>query len=358
MISVTKPYLPDIKKYNKYVKRIYDAKWLTNNGPLVQELRVRLEEYLEIKNLLLVSNGTIALNIAYHLLNIKKSVITTPFSFVATTSSLVWDGISPVFCDIDKNTLNMDAEKVHAYMNESIEAILPVHIFGNTCDVEKLQSVADRYNKKIIYDASHSFGVKYKDTSVLSFGDISTISFHATKLFHTVEGGGIVINDDELFERANSLLNFGYNKNYEIIAPGINGKMSEFHAAMGLAILDDIDTVIIRRKEICDYYYRELNGIVELQQYNKDSTRNYSYMPIILPSETILIKVLQCLNENEIFPKRYFYPSLNTLSYIKTVQNCEFSEDISTRVLCLPLYDSLDMKDVNKIVLSIKDCLL
>lgn len=358
MINVTKPYLPDIKKYNKYLKRIYDTKWLTNNGPLVQELKVRLEEYLEVKNLLLVSNGTIALNIAYNLLDIKKSVITTPFSFVATTSSLVWDEITPVFCDIDKNTLNMDVEKVHTYMNESIEAILPVHVFGNPCDVDRFQSVADRYNKKIIYDASHAFGVKYKDTSILNFGDISTISFHATKLFHTVEGGGIVVNDDELFEKASSLLNFGYNKNDEIIAPGINGKMSEFHAAMGLAILDDIDTVISKRKEICDYYYRELNGAVEFQQYNKESTRNYSYMPIILPSEGVLTKVLQCLNKNEIFPRRYFRPSLNTLSYVKTVQNCEYSEDVSIRVLCLPLYDSLDMKDVYKIVHLIKDCLL
>ena len=243
-------------------------------------------------------------------------------------------------------------------MSESIEAILPVHVFGNPCDMEGIQNIAKYYNKKLIYDASHAFGVKHDDRSVLTYGDLSILSFHATKLFHTIEGGAIVVNDDRLFDEANRLLNFGYNQRNEIVTPGINGKMSEFHAAMGLAVLDDIDLIISKRKEIHDYYYRKLNDVIELQAYNLDATRNYSYMPIILPSEAVLIKVLQCLNENEIFPRRYFYPSLNTLSYIKTVQNCEFSEDISTKVLCLPLYDSLDMKDVNKIVLLIKDCLL
>ncbi len=234
MINVTSPYLPNIKKYNKYLDRIYKDKWLTNNGPLVNELNGRLREYLGVNNLLLVSSGTMALNIAYKLLNVKKSVITTPFSFVATTSSLVWDNLDPVFCDINPKTFNIDAKNILSILDDSIDAILPVHVCGNSCDVESIQDIASKHKKKLIYDSSHAFGVNYKKKSILNWGDISTLSFHATKIFHTAEGGGMVIKDDSLFEEAERLINFGYKDNH-ISTPGINGKMSEFHAAIGIS---------------------------------------------------------------------------------------------------------------------------
>lgn len=241
-------------------------------------------------------------------------------------------------------------------MSESIEAILPVHVFGNPCDMEGIQNIAKYYNKKLIYDASHAFGVKHDDRSVLTYGDLSILSFHATKLFHTIEGGAIVVNDDRLFDEANRLLNFGYNQRNEIVTPGINGKMSEFHAAMGLAVLDDIDLIISKRKEIHDYYYRKLNDVIELQAYNLDATRNYSYMPVVFKTEEKLIEVLKTLNRHEIFPRRYFNPSLDTLCYVDKIYNCDHSQDISRRILCLPIYDSLSIKDVQRVIQCIKDC--
>jgi dTDP-4-amino-4,6-dideoxygalactose transaminase len=354
MINTTIPYLPDFKKYSSYLKFIYDKKWLTNNGELVQELTSQLEGYLGVRNLLLVSSGTMALSIAYKLLKLKKTVVTTPFSFVATTSSLVWDGITPEFCDVQKATFNMDASKLHLFMKKSVEAILPVHVFGNPCDIDKIQDVACKYNKKVIYDASHCFDVKYKNKSVLSYGDISTISFHATKIFHTVEGGALVINNDELFEEAKALMNFGYNGSDEIATPGINGKMSEFHAAMGLSILDDMNLVIKNCKEIYDYYYQHLGGILKFQKYSDCATRNYAYAPVVFDLESDLLAVLKKLNDNDIFPRRYFHPSLDTLNYVGVVEKCHVSQDLSKTTLCLPIYDGLKLKDVNQVVKIVK----
>ena len=268
MISVTKPYLPPAKKYKKYIDRIYGSGWITNNGPLYTELSSRLSDYLGVKNFVLVANGTLALNISYKLLNLEKTVITTPFTFVATTSSIVWNGSNVLFSDIDYATFNLDPFHIEDNLSDSCQAIIPVHVFGNACEIDEISKVAIRNNLKVIYDASHAFGVNYKDKSILSYGDISTISFHATKIFHTIEGGGIVIQDDDLFEQAKRIINFGYNSDDDIIDVGINAKMSEFHAAMGLAVLDDIEYIISRRKDISEYYHSSIGTNLNYQAIN------------------------------------------------------------------------------------------
>lgn len=342
MINVTKTYLPNKEKYKRYVDKIYENGWITNNGPLVQLLEKRLAEYLGVKNLVLVANGTVALEIAYRTLGLKGFVITTPFSFVATTSSLVTNGLLPIFADIDEKTFNLNPKNIEKLITPNTSAILPVHVYGNACEVEEIERIADKYNLKVIYDAAHAFGVKYKDTSVLNYGNISTLSFHATKIFHTIEGGALIINDDELVQKARYLINFGIKNEEEIPHLGTNAKMNEFEAAMGLCILDDIDENIQKRKKIWEIYWNELKGYVEFPEWNRNSTNNYGYFPVLIPDEKILKKVQKSLNEKNIFPRRYFYPSLDTLPYIEPKQECKISRDISKRILCLPMYSELD----------------
>ena len=304
MINVTKTYLPNKEKYQKYVDEIYENGWLTNYGPLTQRLEKRLAEYLGVKNIVLVSNGTSALEIAYRTLELKGVVITTPFSFVATTSSLVMNQLSPVFADIDKNTFNLDPKNIEKLITKNTSAILPVHVFGNSCKVEKIDEIADKYNLKLIYDAAHAFDVEYKGNSVLNYGDISTLSFHATKLFHTIEGGALIINNDKLAQKARYLINFGIKNQEEIPYLGTNAKMNEFEAAMGLCILDDIEQIKQKRKMVLDTYKRELRGMVQFQEKNKNATENYSYCPVVFKNEGQLLKVQKALNEQKIFPRR------------------------------------------------------
>ena len=325
MINVTKTYLPNKEKYQKYVDEIYENGWLTNYGPLTQRLEKRLAEYLGVKNIVLVSNGTSALEIAYRTLELKGVVITTPFSFVATTSSLVMNQLSPVFADIDKNTFNLDPKNIEKLITKNTSAILPVHVFGNSCKVEKIDEIADKYNLKLIYDAAHAFDVEYKGNSVLNYGDISTLSFHATKLFHTIEGGALIINNDKLAQKARYLINFGIKNQEEIPYLGTNAKMNEFEAAMGLCILDDIEQIKQKRKMVLDTYKRELRGLVQFQEKNKNATENYSYCPVVFKNEGQLLKVQKALNEQKIFPRRYFYPSLDTLDYIEPKQEMKIS---------------------------------
>ena len=352
MINVTKTYLPNKEKYQKYVDEIYENGWLTNYGPLTQRLEKRLAEYLGVKNIVLVSNGTSALEIAYRTLELKGVVITTPFSFVATTSSLVMNQLSPVFADIDKNTFNLDPKNIEKLITKNTSAILPVHVFGNSCKVEEIEEIADKYNLKLIYDAAHAFDVEYKGNSVLNYGDISTLSFHATKLFHTIEGGALIINNDKLAQKARYLINFGIKNQEEIPYLGTNAKMNEFEAAMGLCILDDIEQIKQKRKMVLDTYKRELRGLVQFQEKNKNATENYSYCPVVFKNEGQLLKVQKALNEQKIFPRRYFYPSLDTLEYIEPKQEMKISRDISKRILCLPIYVDFE-KDVQKQVIDI-----
>lgn len=354
MINVTKTYLPNKEKYKKYIDEIYKNGWITNNGPMVQKLEKRLAEYLGVKNLVLVSNGTIALEIAYRTLDIKGFAITTPFSFVATTSSLVTNGLLPIFADIDENTLNLNPKNIEKLITPNTSAIVPVHVFGNACEVEKIEEIANKYNLKVIYDAAHAFDVNYKDKSVLNYGDISTLSFHATKLFHSIEGGALIINDDKLAQKARYLINFGIENAESIPHLGTNAKMNEFEAAMGLCVLDDIEEIKEKRKIIVEKYKKVLLGLVLFQQQNNDSSENYSYVPVIFKSEEELLRVQLALNKEQIFPRRYFYPSLDTLTYIEPKQECKTSRDISKKILCLPIFAELTKDENNKIIDIIK----
>lgn len=350
MINVTKTYLPDKEKYKQYVDDIYANGWVTNNGPMVKKLEQRLAEYLGVKNLILVSNGTVALEIAYRTLGLKGFAITTPFSFVATTSSLVTNDLLPIFADIDPETFNLDPKHLERLITPNTSGIVPVHVFGNSCEVEAIDTIAKQYDLKVIYDAAHAFNVKYKGESVLKYGDISTLSFHATKLFHTIEGGALIINDDTLVEKARYLINFGIANAESIPELGTNAKMNEFEAAMGLCMLDEMEEISQKRKEVYERYTHELSGIVQFQLQNPHASQNHSYFPILLKNEGELLEVQHALNHQQISPRRYFYPSLDTLSYIEPKQYCEHSRDISKRILCLPMYPELGQEDQMRII--------
>ena len=306
MINVTKTYLPNIEKYKKYIEEIYDSNQLTNNGILNQKLEKNLSEYLGVKNLLLVTNGTMALQLAYRLLRLEGEVITTPFSFVATTSSLVWEGLSPNFVDINPKTLNIDFAKIDEALSENVSGILPVHVFGNSCEVAELDTIAKKYKLKIIYDAAHAFGVKNSRGSILENGDISILSFHATKVFHTVEGGALIIKDDDIYNTAKQMINFGFEQG-NISSLGINTKMNEFQAAMGLCVLEDVDEIIEQNKIRAQYYTHNLKDVVEFPSRSQNSTNShYAYFPILLKDEKELLKLQANLNSLDIFPRRYF----------------------------------------------------
>ena len=350
MINVTKTYLPSKEKYKQYVDKIYSNGWITNNGPLVKELETRLATYLGVKHVVLVANGTSALEIAYRALDIKGYAITTPFSFVATTSSLVTNGLKPIFADINPQTLCMDAANIEALITPNTSAIVPVHIFGNACEIETIESIAKKHKLKVIYDAAHAFGVEYKGRSILSYGDISTLSFHATKLFHTIEGGALIINDDTLVEKARYLINFGIENAESIPELGTNAKMNEFEAAMGLCMLDEIEKVLQKRQEVFSHYEKALKDVVTFPLKSKYVTENYSYFPIVLKDEVQTLKLQKALHEKEIYPRRYFYPSLDMLSYIEPKQFMPISRDISRRILALPLYPELKEIDQNIII--------
>jgi dTDP-4-amino-4,6-dideoxygalactose transaminase len=355
MINVTKTYLPEKKKYISYIDRIYQNGWITNNGPLVQELEHRLLEYLNIKNIILVANGTIALEMAYRLLKLKGEAITTPFSFVATTSSLVSNGLKPVFTDIDPSTFNLDPKKIEEQITDKTGVIVPTHIFGNVCEIEKIDKIANKHNLKVIYDAAHAFAIKYKGKSVLNHGNISTLSFHATKLFHTTEGGALIINDDTMAEEARLLINFGIDKPDSVVSLGTNAKMNEFEAAMGLCILDDIDRIIDQRKEVFERYENGLKDVLAFQKQNENSTQNYNFFPVLFKTEEQMLKVKTVMNNAKIYPRRYFYPSLDTLPYIKDAPRMNISRKISSQILALPIYSTLGQKDQMKIINIIRD---
>lgn len=356
MIPVTKSYLPNIDKYKAYIDSIYESAWLTNNGVLVRELEKRLKEYLGVKNIILVANGSLALQLSYKALDLTGEVITTPFSFVATTSTLSWEGLEPVFADINADSFNIDPNKIEKQISDLTSAIVPVHVFGNPCDVESIANIARQYKLKVIYDAAHAFGTKYKGESVLNYGDISTLSFHATKLFHTIEGGAIITNDDNIAEKVRLLMNFGIASPTSINLIGTNAKMNEFEAAMGLCVLDEIESIKSGRQKVWNTYEKAFsNTQLRLQQWNRDSQNNYAYAPVVFPSEQALLKAEQTLKDNDILPRRYFYPSLDTLPYLDKGQVCKESRKLSSRILCLPIYPDLSEIEVQKVVNIIKD---
>lgn len=347
MIPVTKPFLPPIEEYQKYISGIWQRNWLTNNGPLVNELELNLKEYLDVRHMLYLSNGTIALQIAIKALNLKGEIITTPFSYVATTSSIVWEGCTPVFVDIDENSLNIDALKIEAAITKNTTGILATHVYGNPCNIDLIEQIAKKHQLKVIYDAAHCFGTKYKGKSIFSYGDISTTSFHATKLFHTIEGGAVFCQDPDLLKKMSYLRNFGHDGPEKFAEIGINGKNSEFHAAMGLTNLKYANEILAKRKTLHDYYSAALLNLkVKKQTICEQASYNYSYYPIIFQDNASLTKSIEALNVNLIYPRRYFYPSLNELPYVKKIE-LPISSEISQRVLCLPLYHTLSVEEID-----------
>lgn len=354
MINVTKTYMPDIRTYNRFLERAYSSGWITNAGPLVQELEDKLRSRSGVRHLILVSNGSLALQVAYRALALSGEVITTPFSFVATTSTLVWEGLKPVFADIDPHSLNLDPDNVARCINDQTSAILPVHVYGNPCAVDAFGALAKRHGLKLVYDAAHAFGVEVNGKGVLCQGDISTISFHATKLFHTVEGGALTTDSDEIAERIRLLINFGITGPTRIDALGINAKMNEFQAAMGLAVLEDMDRIIEQRQDIYTRYERGLNGAVMMPALHDGATRNHAYLPLVFRSSDERASVESALKAQQIIPRRYFYPSLNTLPYLEGANACPISEDIVERILCLPIYpglrDEIPVEDIVELV--------
>lgn len=348
-INITKSFLPPFETYSAYLKKIWESNWLTNNGPLLQELEQRLKEYLGVKHLFIVSNGTISLQIAIKVLNLTGEIITTPFSYVATVSSIVWENCVPVFVDIDPETLCLDPRNIEAAITPKTQAIMGVHVYGNPCDVLEIEKIATKHNLKVIYDAAHAFGVKLNGKSVLNYGDVSSLSFHATKLFHTVEGGALITDSNELAHKINYARHNGHKSPEEFYGLGINAKNSEFHAAMGLSILPSVQRIIRKRKSVCELYDAYFAGTNLRRPVIPENVEyNYAYYPVILESEAQLLRVRERLVENDIHPRRYFYPPLNTLNYV-TFRETKMATDISSRVLSLPLYPDLPEEDVRRI---------
>lgn len=347
MIPVTKPFLPAIEEYNAYISQIWERNWLTNNGPLVNELELRLKEFLNVDHLLFLSNGTVALQIAIKALGLKGEVITTPFSYVATTSSIVWEGCTPVFVDIEPDSLNIDHRKIEEAITDKTSAILATHTYGNPCAIDEIEAIASRHNLKVIYDGAHCFGTKYKNRSVFDYGDITTASFHATKIFHSIEGGAVFTRDPQLLKKMAFMRNFGHNGPDDFAELGINGKNSEMHAAMGLVNLKYIDSVIEKREE----QFKRYNGWMQYLHLKTIKLTpgikfNYSYYPVIFEDETALLKAIELLNGHLIYPRRYFYPTLNNLRYVKQSAT-PVCDGLSKLVLCLPLYHKLSMEEID-----------
>lgn len=357
-IFVTQPYLPPLSEFIPYLEEIWSGKTLTNCGPFHQYLETELCRYLGVPNVSLFNNGTTALITALQALNIEGEVITTPYSFVATSHALLWNGIRPVFVDIDPYTLNMDPKKIEAAITDRTSAIMPVHCYGHPCDVEAIQKIADAYNLKVIYDAAHAFGVQTINGSVLNYGSLSVLSFHATKVFNTFEGGAIVCHDTEVKRRIDELKNFGIVDEETVVAPGINGKMSEFNAALGILQLKHIGGVLERRALIDELYRRRLKdvpGIVCLQQ-PKGRVANYAYFPILVEDAFRISRddLYRALKSSNINARRYFYPLISQFPMYRTLpsskpENLPHAVEAARKVLCLPIYPDLSLKVVDEI---------
>ena len=350
MINVTKTFFPSIEEYQAQLQRIWSNQWLTNRGELILELEDKLKAYLSVEHILITNNGTVPIQIALKLLGIGGEIITTPFSYVATTAAIVWENCTPIFVDIHPDYLTIDETKIEAVITEKTTCILATHVYGNPCHVEAIEAIAKKYNLKVIYDAAHAFGVTYNNQSIFNYGDVSTCSFHATKLFHTAEGGALFTKDTTLQHELFYSHNFGHNGPLAFHGLGINGKISELQAAMGLAVLSHMVIILRERKRVVDYYNENLD-LTQIQtlKIRENTQWNYSYYPVIFKDETTLLRVQKALNEVQIFPRRYFYPSLNTLPYIdNTIM--PVSESIASRILCLPLFVELDQNNLQQIV--------
>lgn len=348
-INVTKTFMPPIEEYQAYIKQLWENGQITNQGPLLLEFEQKAKQYLGVNSFQFVENGTIALQIALRALDITEGeIITTPFSYVATVSSILWERCQPVFVDIEPDSLTIDPDKIEAAITKNTKAIMPVHVFGNPCDVEKIDVIAKKHQLKVIYDAAHAFGVRYKGKSLLDYGDISTCSFHATKLFHTIEGGAVIAKSVDVNEKLELIKRFGHNGDDHHVL-GINAKANEFQAAMGLCNLKYVNQNINKRKIVFDEYDKHLKNRLTRPTIRDNVEYNYAYYPVLASSEKELLTWVARLQEENIFARRYFHPSLNTLSYLPTKQHCPISEDIAKRILCLPLHADLSEDTVRKI---------
>ena len=342
--------MPDKKNLDSYLNRVYDSGWLTNNGAGLSSLTDRLTEYLGVDNILLVNNGTEAIILALKALGVKANVVSSPFTFAATTSAPIWNGNKVLYADINPDTFNLDVHKVSELGGKiDISAILPVHVFGVPCELDNFESKGREMNCPVIYDAAHAFGVRVNGKSILMSGDVSILSFHATKIFHTVEGGAIVFSDSCLLSEVKKMINFGYGTDGNISTVGINYKMSEVHAAYGHAVLDEIDDIFIQRRRIYEHYYKRLSDNVLFQKIDKDVEWNYSYCPILLSSQEQVQEVIRSCNSNNIHPRRYFFPSLDTVEVYSSGEATLIGQDVSSRVLCLPSYTQLSENEIDQI---------
>lgn len=353
-IYVTMPSLAPLAEYVEILEGVWERGILTHNGPLVQQLEKDLCTRLGLTNFVAVSNGTIALQMAIKALALKGEIITTPFTWIATVSAIKWENCTPVFCDIDPDTLNMDPEKIEALITDKTVGIMPVHVFGNPCDVAAIQKIARKYDLKVIYDGAHAIGSSYKGKSLLEFGDITATSLHATKLLNTAEGGGCITTDSVLHEKLKRIRFFGHDDSKDIVEDGFNGKMTEVHAALGLANLKYYENVLADRKIKYNLYTNALSSIKKISfQIVREGNPNYSYFPIIFQSEADLLQAEKKLNEKNIYPRRYFYPSVNTYQHVIDYQPAPVSEEISRKVMCLPLYWKLSEENINRIIQSL-----
>jgi dTDP-4-amino-4,6-dideoxygalactose transaminase len=358
-IYVTQPYLPPLKEFTPYLEKIWQNKILTNGGPYHQQLEQELCDYLGVKHISLFTNATIALVTALQALRVTGEVITTPYSFVATAHSLLWNGIKPVFVDIDPRTLNLDPSKIEAAITPQTTAIMPVHCYGHPCDVQAIQKIADNYNLRVIYDAAHAFGVQDKNGSILNYGDLSVLSFHATKVFNTFEGGAIICPDAKTKLRIDQLKNFGFVDEVTVVAPGINGKMSELNAAFGLLQLKHIDLALAYRKEIDATYRGLLSGVEGIHCLTDagETVSNYSYFPILVQKDYPISRdsLYQRLKDNNIFTRRYFYPLISDFPMYRGMpsaqhENLPNATVAANQVICLPIYPSLAEQDLLRIL--------
>lgn len=364
LITVTSPLIPPLEEFTPYLEDIWKRKWLTNNGHYHQELEKALCEYLKVPYISLFTNGTLPLMAALQALRITGEVITTPYSFVATTHSLWWNGIKPVFVDIDPITCNLDPDKIEAAITPKTTAIMPVHVYGNPCDTKRIQEIADKYGLKVIYDAAHAFGVEVEGKSILNEGDMSTLSFHATKTYNTIEGGALVCHDEKTKQRIDYLKNFGFAGETTVVAPGINGKIDEVRSAYGLLGLKHVDLAIANREKVSKFYKEFLYGIpgITYMEVKSNIKTNYSYFPIFInPPKYGMTRdeLYEKLKKDNIFGRRYFYPLISTFSTYRGLdsaqkENLPVANKIAESVICLPMHHELDENDLYRIISIIK----
>lgn len=359
-IFVTKSSMPSYEKYCEVIKQLWDTHILTNNGVLHNELEKAIKDYLEIDNVVLFTNGHLALENVIKAMNLQGEIITTPFTFVSTTHAISRNNLTPVFCDINPDDYTIDENKIEALITDKTSAILPVHVYGNVCHVEEIEKIAKKHNLKVIYDAAHAFGVKYKDKTIANYGDASMFSFHATKVFNTIEGGCVAFKQNDLVDRLNKLKNFGIECEDIINDIGGNAKMNEFQAAMGLCNLEDLDNNINKRKKVYESYLRLLKDIkgIKLNHIDKQVKSNYAYFPILVEEEYGLTRdeLYDLLKKNNIYSRKYFYPATNEIDcYKDTANKTPVAAAISRQILTLPMYADLEEKTLKRICKIIKE---